>query len=163
MLKLLNASGITYLWKQIKQYVSQASEDTLGEVESGYVKKVSGKNLSTNDFTNAYKSQLDGLNGKTPSSMFVTTVSVPYTSWTTNTDSQSETYYTKTISVTGLTSTGYPICDVVLSTDIAAARLQSESYKCIDRVSVNNGSVTFYCFDETPSVNLNVRIQIMYS
>lgn len=118
-MKLLNSAGITYLWKQIVEYVK----------------------------------------GK----MFVTTVSVPTTGWATATDSDGETYFTKTISATGLTNDGYPICDVVLSTDISAARLQTEAYKCIDRVSVKDGSVTLYCFDEVPTVNFTMRIQIMYS
>ena len=92
----------------------------------------------------------------------VTTITVPTTGWTTATDSTGETYFTINITNSALTSTGYPLCDVVLPDDIAAARLQDEAYKCIGKITINDGSVTLCCFDEIPSVSFTMRIQIMY-
>ena len=92
----------------------------------------------------------------------VVTVTVPTDGWTTATDDNGESYFTLEITNTELTSTGYPLCDVVLPSDIAAARLQDESYKNICKITVNDGSVTLYCFDELPYVSFNLRIQIMY-
>ena len=92
----------------------------------------------------------------------VTNITVPTTGWTTATDSTGETYFTINITNSALTSTGYPLCDVVLPDDIAAARLQDESYKCIGKITINDGSVTLCCFDEIPSVSFTMRIQIMY-
>ena len=92
----------------------------------------------------------------------VTNITVPTTGWTTSTDSTGETYFTINITNSALTSTGYPLCDVVLPDDIAAARLQDEAYKCIGKITINDGSVTLCCFDEIPSVSFTMRIQIMY-
>ena len=92
----------------------------------------------------------------------VTTITVPTTGWTTATDSTGETYFTINITNSALTSTGYPLCDVVLPDDIAAARLQDEAYKCIGKITINDGSVILCCFDEIPSVSFTMRIQIMY-
>lgn len=92
----------------------------------------------------------------------VTNITVPTTGWTTATDSTGETYFTINITNSALTSTGYPLCDVVLPDDIAAARLQDEAYKCIGKITINDGSVTLCCFDEIPSVSFTMRIQIMY-
>ena len=92
----------------------------------------------------------------------VTNITVPTTGWTTATDSTGEMYFTINITNSALTSTGYPLCDVVLPDDIAAARLQDEAYKCIGKITINDGSVTLCCFDEIPSVSFTMRIQIMY-
>lgn len=91
------------------------------------------------------------------------TVSVPTTGWSTLTDSNGETYYKLTITASNAISTGYPVCDVVLPDDIAAARLQENAYKCINKVSVGSGNVTLYCFEEIPSVAFTIRIQIARS
>lgn len=47
----LNESGLTTLWAQIK---------------AKFVAKVAGKQLSTEDFTTAYKNKLDSLKNATP-------------------------------------------------------------------------------------------------
>ena len=92
----------------------------------------------------------------------VTTITVPTTGWTTTTDTNGVTYYTINITDSTLTSTGYPISDVVLPSDIAAARLQSEAYQSINKITVNDGSVDLYCFDSLPTVSFQIRIQILY-
>ena len=92
----------------------------------------------------------------------VTTITVPTTGWTTSTDTNGTTYYTRNITNSILTSTGYPITDVVLPSDIVAARLQSEAYQNVNKITVNDGSVTLYCFDSLPTVSFQIRIQIMY-
>ena len=92
----------------------------------------------------------------------VTTITVPTTGWTTSTDTNGTTYYTKNITNSTLTSTGYPITDVVLPNDIAAARLQSEAYQKVNKITVNNGSVDLYCFDSLPTVSFQIRIQLLY-
>ena len=92
----------------------------------------------------------------------VTTITVPTTGWTTSTDTNGITYYTKNITNSILTSTGYPIADVVLPSDIAAARLQSEAYQNVNKITVNDGSVDLYCFDSLPTVSFQIRIQLLY-
>lgn len=92
----------------------------------------------------------------------VTTITVPTTGWTTSTDTNGTTYYSINITDSILTSTGYPIADVVLSSDIAAARLQSEAYQNVNKITVNNGNVDLYCFDSLPTVSFQIRIQLSY-
>lgn len=92
----------------------------------------------------------------------ITTITVPVDGWTTSTDTNGTTYYSINITDSKLTSTGYPISDVVLPSDIAAARLQSEAYQSINKITVNDGSVDLYCFDSLPTVSFQIRIQILY-
>ena len=49
MAKFLDTAGLTYLWGKIKTALS------------GKVDKVSGKGLSTNDYTTAEKNKLTGI------------------------------------------------------------------------------------------------------
>lgn len=92
----------------------------------------------------------------------VTTITVPTTGWTTSTDTNGTTYYSINITDSILTSTSYPITDVVLPSDIAAARLQSKAYQNINKITVNDGSVDLYCFDSLPTVSFQIRIQLLY-
>ena len=91
----------------------------------------------------------------------VTTITVPTTGWTTSTDTNGTTYYSINITDSILTSAGYPITDVVLPSDIAAARLQSEAYQNVNKITVNDGSVDLYCFDSLPTVSFQIRIQLL--
>lgn len=89
-------------------------------------------------------------------------VTVPINGWNSLSDTNGTSYYTIDITNSDLTSSGYPICDVSLPSDVAAARLQSEAYQCIDKITVNDGSLTIYCFDNLPSVSFQIRIQLIY-
>ena len=91
----------------------------------------------------------------------VTTITVPADDWVAKLDDDGIPYYTMNIIDSILTSDGYPVSDVVLSDDIIAARLQAEEYKCIDKITVNDGSIDLYCFDTLPLVSFQIRIQIM--
>lgn len=52
--KFLDLNGLLYFWNKVKSYVDTA--------DSNKVDKVSGKQLSTNDYTNEEKQKLAGLN-----------------------------------------------------------------------------------------------------
>ncbi len=115
----------------------------------------------TADYQPATKKYVDNITSSFVSGK-VTTITVPTTGWTTSTDTNGTTYYTRNITNSALTSTGYPITDVVLPGDIAAARLQSEAYQNVNKITVNDGSVTLYCFDSLPTVSFQIRIQLLY-
>ena len=115
----------------------------------------------TADYQPATKKYVDNITSSFVSGK-VTTITVPTTGWTTSTDTNGTTYYSINITDSILTSTGYPITDVVLPNDIAAARLQSEAYQNINKITVNDGSVKLYCFDSLPTVSFQIRIQILY-
>ena len=115
----------------------------------------------TADYQPATKKYVDNITSSFVSGK-VTTITVPTTGWTTSTDTNGTTYYSINITDSILTSTGYPITDVVLPSDIVAARLQSEAYQNVNKITVNDGSVTLYCFDSLPTVSFQIRIQIMY-
>lgn len=115
----------------------------------------------TADYQPATKKYVDNITSSFVSGK-VTTITVPTTGWTTSRDTNGTTYYSINITDSILTSTGYPITDVVLPNDIAAARLQSEAYQNVNKITVNDGSVTLYCFDSLPTVSFQIRIQLLY-
>lgn len=125
-----------------------------------YVDDIVGTKSNANDVYT--KTEVDELLNNKAKKPVVTTITIPTTGWTTSTDTNGITYYTKNITNSTLTSTGYPIADVVLPSDIAAARLQSEAYQNVNKITVNNGSVDLYCFDSLPTVSFQIRIQLLY-
>lgn len=74
---------------------------------------------------------------------------------------QSGDAYTKTVFINGLLESDTPIMDVVLLDDVSAAKLQLESYQCINRAVVNNGSITLYCYDEVPFVSFEIQLLVL--
>lgn len=52
--KYLDYDGLLYFWEKLKSYLG-----------TNFVAKVTGKSLTTNDFTDAYKTKLDGLENYT--------------------------------------------------------------------------------------------------
>lgn len=178
-------NGVIYTKIADKSLISSRSGSTTHEVITPSnlnfaVKSALSDNNRINDMTNTEKENARGVIGaigstelnnyytkaevdsKVSSVSKVTTITVPTTGWTTSKDTNGVTYYTINITNSILTSTGYPISDVVLPSDIAAARLQSEAYQKINKITVNNGSVRLYCFDSLPTVSFQIRIQLLY-
>ena len=82
--------------------------------------------------------------------------------WTIDTDENGETYYTKSFSNEVFTSDGTPFVGVNYSDTISIARQQAEAYDSIDRVKVADGTAVFYCFNDIPSVSLDIQIKMVY-
>lgn len=86
----------------------------------------------------------------------VFTVSLPTGSWS------SSAPYSKTINVAGIKSTDYPIVDVQLSADVAAAKLQLTAWACVSRIVTNNGSITVYCNESVPTTAITLLMMVPY-
>lgn len=89
------------------------------------------------------------------------TVSVPTTSWTEKTDTDSQKYYYKKITVSGMTASGQAMTDVAMSDSVATARKEMEAYQCVNRVVTGSGYVELYCFDEVPTTVFTLRILVI--
>lgn len=89
------------------------------------------------------------------------TVSVPTTSWTEKTDTDSQKYYYKKITVSGMTASGQAMTDVAMSDSVATARKEMEAYQCVNRVVTGSGYVELYCFDEAPTTAFTLRILVI--
>lgn len=84
----------------------------------------------------------------------VFTVTVPTGSWS------SSAPHSKTINVAGIYSSDYPIVDVQLSADVAAAKLQLTAWACVSRIVTNNGSITIYCNESVPTTAITLLMQV---
>ena len=150
------------LWSSSNIYARTGNPYTLSTDKTAtFFGKVASAEAPTEDNDLVNKKYVDNITSSFVSGK-VTTITVPTTGWTTSTDTNGTTYYSINITDSILTSTGYPITDVVLPSDIVAARLQSEAYQNVNKITVNDGSVTLYCFDSLPTVSFQIRIQLLY-
>ena len=161
---LINNSG--YITSIPSEYVTETELNAKGYLTehqdlSGYQTKLIIDTKITDSATDtnipsskAVKTALD-----TKVECSVVEILVPNTGWNTLTDENNNTYYKYTISNDLFKSTSYPICDIVVSTDISTAKNEIESYSYLSRVSVNDGSVDLYCFENQPTISFNMRIQ----
>lgn len=71
--------------------------------------------------------------------------------------------YTQTLTVSGILSTDYPIIDVNMSdattTDAGEALLNA--WAAVGSVLTGSGTVTGYCFEEKPTVNIPIIIKVV--
>ena len=153
---------------------------------AGKVDRVTGKGLSTEDYTSAEKSKLAGIaaganNYAHPAAhaasmitqdathRFVTDTekttwngkcrSYRYTATiaTGSWTAASKGWY-KTVSVSGVTAAMTPVADVVQSTDAATATLQLEAWSCISRIETVANGIKVYCYEKQPQTAIPIQL-----
>lgn len=77
------------------------------------------------------------------------------TSWT-----EATGYKYQNVTMPEVQSTDCVFIDVSLSSDPTAAATQLDAYGLISRVVVNNGSLQFQCYGNTPAVALNITVAV---
>ncbi len=71
--------------------------------------------------------------------------------------------YSQTVSVTGLLSTDNPLVDVSLSDagTAEAGKARTDAWTFVGRVEAGAGTVTAYCYEEKPTVDLPVILKVV--
>lgn len=147
------------------------------------VDKVTGKGLSTEDYTTAEKTKLSnieteankttvvqGTGSSTTSVMSQDAVTTQlntkattslYTSTLSSSNWSSTAPYTQTVNVSGILSTDTPIVDVVLSSTTSTAISEMEAWNCVSKIETSNGSITATCLESKPEISLNVQLKVV--
>ena len=85
--------------------------------------------------------------------------------WTTTLDTTwtgASAPYTKTVSLTNMLSTYVPVIDVIYSNTTSTAIKEAEEFAKISKIESGAGEITLTCFEEKPTVSLNVRIEVVF-
>lgn len=70
--------------------------------------------------------------------------------------------YTQTVSVAGILATDNPFVDVDMSGATGSTGNDlTDAWTYVGRVTANNGSVTAYCYEEKPTVNLPIILKVV--
>lgn len=147
------------------------------------VDKVSGKGLSTEDYTAADKTKLANieseanktiveqttgtstssvmsqdavttqLNNKATTNLY--TATLPVSGWS------SSAPYTQTVSVSGILSTDIPIADVVLDVVTSTAMTQISAWMCVSNIETSDGSITATCFETKPEIDIPIQLKVV--
>jgi len=73
----------------------------------------------------------------------------------------SQAPYTQTVNISGILSTDTPIIDVVLSSTVSTAILQTESWGYVSKIETRNGSIFAVCLEEKPTVNIPIQLKLI--
>ena len=68
--------------------------------------------------------------------------------------------YTQSIGIEGILSTDQPHIFPVYSTTLATAISQKESWAMVCKAVTANGSITFTCFEDKPTVNIPIQLEV---
>lgn len=147
------------------------------------VDKVSGKGLSTEDYTAADKTKLANieseanktiveqttgtstssvmsqdavttqLNNKATTALY--TATLPVSGWSASAP------YTQTVSVSGILSTDTPVADVVLNVVTSTAMSQISAWMCVSKIETANGSITATCLENKPEIDIPIQLKVV--
>ena len=140
--------------------------DNLDRIPDGATRKLADKEVTTNKVTSLSASSTDT---QYPSAKAVYDAvqaagSGGKITWTTTLDTTwtgTSAPYTKTVALTGMLSTYVPMLDIIYSADTSTAITEKEEFAKINKIESDNGSVTLTCFEDKPSISLNVRIEAL--
>lgn len=69
--------------------------------------------------------------------------------------------YTQTVEVKGMTSALNPRIDVIISDNVAVGKKEEVAFSYFTRVTTSDGSLTAYCYETKPNVDLNIMIEVI--
>ena len=81
-----------------------------------------------------------------------------YNSTLNTTWSGSATPYTQTVSISGILSTDTPHIIPVYSNNVED---EVQAWSMVTRATTSNGSITFYCYGDKPTISLNLQIEVI--
>lgn len=147
------------------------------------VDKVSGKGLSTEDYTAADKTKLANIESEANKTIieqatgFSTSSVMSQDAVTTqlNTKATTNLYtatllssgwsssvpYTQTVSVSGILSTDTPIADVVLDVVTSTAMTQISAWMCVSNIETADDSITATCFETKPEIDIPIQLKVV--
>ena len=147
------------------------------------VDKVSGKGLSTEDYTAADKTKLANIESEANKTIVEQTTGTStssvmsqdavttqlnnkattnlYTATLTSSGWSSSAPYTQTVSVSGILSTDTPIADVVLDVVTSTAMTQISAWMCVSNIETADGSITATCLEEKPTIDIPIQLKVV--
>lgn len=69
--------------------------------------------------------------------------------------------YTQTVTVTGLAEDGYPILDLITSTDTATGINENKQWAYITKATTAENTLTVKCYEKKPTIALNFVIKVV--
>lgn len=147
------------------------------------VDKVSGKGLSTEDYTAADKTKLANIESEANKTIVEQTTGTStssvmsqdavttqlnnkattnlYTATLLSSGWSSSAPYTQTVSVSGILSTDTPIADVVLDVVTSTAMTQISAWMCVSNIETADGSITATCFETKPEIDIPIQLKVV--
>lgn len=110
--------------------------------------KIYGLNDPTDDTDAARKAYVDGKH-------FLVTASLSAAGWVGD-----AAPYTQTVAVDGILATDTPHYGVVYSGTVEEKAAQKDGFALVDDLDTGVGSVTFACFEEKPTVDMTVQLEV---
>lgn len=83
-----------------------------------------------------------------------------YTATLTSSGWSSSAPYSQTVTVNGILGTDNPFADIDLSSASNASDA-IEAWNFIGRITANNNSITAYCYEKKPTINLKVLLKVV--
>lgn len=135
------------------------AEGTNGRGITSIDKTSSVDNVDT--YTITYSDTTTGSFDVTNGITTVSTDKVDYTCVFKATDWSSSAPYTQTVSVAGITADINPRIDIIVSDGVSLGIKEEASFACVTKGITGDGTLTLYCYEEKPTVDMNIMIEVV--
>lgn len=164
----------------LTNYYNKSETDNLLDTK---VEKVTGKGLSTEDYTTAEQTKLSGIESEANKTTVVQTTgnsttsvmsqdavttqlsgkatTTVYTATLTSGGWSSSAPYTQTVNVSGILATDNPIVDVVLDANTSTAMSQISAWVCVSKIVTSDGSITATCLENKPITDIPIQLKVV--
>lgn len=135
------------------------AEGTNGRGITSIDKTSSADNIDTYTITysDTTTSSFDVTNGITT----VSTDKVDYTCTFKANDWSSSAPYTQTVNVAGITVDINPRIDIIVSDGVSLGIKEETAFACVTKGVTGDGTLTLYCYEEKPTVDMNIIIEVV--
>lgn len=69
--------------------------------------------------------------------------------------------YTQSINITGITSEMTPFIDLVISDDVETGKQEMTQWSYVTKATTSDNTITFACYENKPTIALNVKIKVV--
>lgn len=133
------------------------------EISISSTLKTTISNLETDSHTHTNKTVLDKFSETSGilqydgnAIVYTTTAQLVSSNWT-----GASAPYTQSLTIQGIKSTDTPIIDVVISSNTSTGVQENNQWGYVTRAVTSTNTITFYCYETKPTVNLNIRIKVV--
>ena len=156
-----NGATITIIDKngETNATISNGTDGTNGIGITSIDKTSSVDNVDTYTITysDTTTSSFDVTNGITT----ISTDKIDYTCTFKATDWSSSIPYTQTVNVEGITASMNPRIDIIVSDGVSLGIKEESAFACVTKGITGDGTLTLYCYEEKPTVDMNIMIEVI--
>lgn len=148
-----NAGGYIKNKPNMEQYLKRTGGTMTGPLN--LVNPTQAQNGATKNYVDEKVGEtLSSSKSYTDAKHFLVTVTITASGWS------GSAPYTQTVTVAGVVATDCPHVAPVYSATLSTAKAQKEAWEKVSKAVATAGGITFTCFEDKPTTNIPIQVEV---